>query len=486
MNEPSPFPVAEIATRSSIRKASRLWWLTGVCLVIAAVLVWSSMKPAGIALTISFDDGHGLKVGDKIRHRGIEIGHVVNIRLADDMSGIKVEAILDHDASSVATQGARFWIVRPRIEVSGVSGLDTAVGPKYIRVIPSPQANSGDAIAQRTFRGLASQPADADGEIGGLELVLRAAHRHGIHESAPVTWRGVQVGRVLSTNLSPNSLTVDIRVRIDEGYRRLIRSSSKFWATSGIDIDLGVTGMEVSAESLATIVRGGISVITLDADNTSAVNNGDVFRLLDEGAEEWLKQAPAINLMDFNPVATVPVVATWRESFLGIAREKKSEASAWVTAVNGEAQAIIPVDMLTAPKSAIEESFMAKFQIAKQSAPISIDEPPSRWGGDDSLLAKVPYPSPNPLPGGRVVLAERMRTPTQTEDCFVVRGEAENTTMQWLGRESLSLGDRRWNVAGVELSRSMWHGSPVIAASDQFVIGVLLLDSSGAQVVPLP
>lgn len=473
------FPIASVIDRPrSAAHLSKLWWLTGVCLLLAIGLVWTSSRDPGIAITIQFDQGHGLKVGNSVRHRGINIGQVTAITLSEDLSSIIASVSIDSIASAVATEGSRFWIVRPQIDISGVSGLETAVGSKYLAVIPG----KTDTV-QSHFRGLGTRPADDQGS-DGIELVLRGDDRHGIHPGAPVTWRGIDVGRVLSASLSPDALEVDVRVRIDEGYGRLVTTGSKFWVTSGIDIDVGVTGVNVNAESLATIARGGVAMISTEGRTDAEVPPGSVFKLHDELDDDWIDSAVGINLLQSTPPTTLNLLATWKQSFLGISRTQQATSLGVVIAgPNNQAIAVFPADMAIPSKNATEDSFSVGYQSGDEFVPIQSQ--PTAVG----LIAKCVYP--HELPGGRVVMPDRIRVSKIPEDCFVVRssGVGDNNgklTMQMIGRQSISIGDLGWDVASGGLGRSMWHGAPVISAADERIIGMLIVDTSGARIVSIP
>jgi hypothetical protein len=447
-------------------------------MMLAIGLVWSSSKDPGIAITIHFDQGHGLKVGDSLRHRGIEIGHVTAITLDDDLAGIVASVSVDRSASAVVMEGSRFWIVRPQVDVSGVSGLETAIGSKYLRVIPG---DSG--LRQTEFQGLGHQPADDEGS-DGIEVVLRGEDRYGIHAGAPVTWRGIEVGRVLSASLSPDALEVDLRIRVDEGYRRLVTVGSKFWVTSGINIDVGVTGVEVNAESLATIARGGIGMISTGVDANDEVRPGSVFRLYRERDDDWIDSAVGINLLQSTAPATLSILASWKESFLGISRARQAASLGIVIAGSdtGKALAVFPADMVVAGDSMVPDSFSVGYQTPDQFFPIS--SPPPATGP----IVSIEYPYE--LPGGRVVPRERIRTADVPEDCFLVRGDGGKVTMQMIGRQSIAANDREslqgWDVAIGGLSRLLWHGAPVISAVDERVIGMLIVGKAGAKIVPIP
>ena len=58
------------------------------------------------------------------------------------------------EAAVFLTDRARFWVVRPRMSTSGVSGLETLVSGAYIAVDPGPEGGE----EQLAFTGLEDPP----------------------------------------------------------------------------------------------------------------------------------------------------------------------------------------------------------------------------------------------------------------------------------------------------------------------------------------
>lgn len=215
MNE-EEFPTSVVLPRSSGTRRmswSPMWMVTLLCLVIAIGLTWAALDAPGVWLKIRFDRGHGLKVGDGVIYRGIEVGHVGKLTLRENLDGIDVHVLLNREAESIAREGSRFWIVRPQVGVQGISGLDTAIGSKYLSVIPG-----RSETRQVSFVGLETPPPDG-ADRGGIELVLRGDDRWSVNPGSPLSWRGIEVGQVLGSSLSPDARHVDTRVRLDERYR---------------------------------------------------------------------------------------------------------------------------------------------------------------------------------------------------------------------------------------------------------------------------
>lgn len=254
-----------LATRSPnvgfrFGKFSNLWWLTVLSLLAAIGLVWWSLPSSGVELNVTFPEGHGLKGDDLVLYRGIQVGHVEEVKLSPDLSGITVLLQLNESSAQLARSGTQFWIVRPKLSITEISGLETAVGHKYVSLKPGPE----DGARQLEFEGLINAPV-LDADDVGVEIVIRGDRRSSVNAGSPVNFRGVEVGRVMSVGLSPDSRYVDIRARIFERHGDYLTTSSRFWANAGLKVDFSLgKGLSVDTESLATLAQGGVSFLTIN------------------------------------------------------------------------------------------------------------------------------------------------------------------------------------------------------------------------------
>ena len=75
------FPVGAVRSTANAGRflQSRMWWLTLMCLILAIWMAWSSLPEKGTEITIRFPEGHGLKAGDSVRYRGIDVGIVTDV-----------------------------------------------------------------------------------------------------------------------------------------------------------------------------------------------------------------------------------------------------------------------------------------------------------------------------------------------------------------------------------------------------------------------
>lgn len=296
-SEDAPLPRATIARTRSW--ASWLWLVPLAALVVAGVLGWQAVRQRGLAITIEFQEGAGLRAGDPISYRGVHVGEVTRVRLADGLERVVVEAELDKSAAGLAVEGTRFWIVQPQISLSKISGLETLLGPRYVAAAP------GSGAAMRDFVGRERSPEDEEIEHDGLRIVLEAARAGSLSVGAPVTYREIRVGAITGVHLAPHGRLVLVDAVIAPSHARLVRDNSVFWNTSGASLDVGFTGVTVRAESLSTIVAGGIAFAT-PTKAGERVANGQHFALKSDVDDDWLEWSPDLGAAGVPGAAASP------------------------------------------------------------------------------------------------------------------------------------------------------------------------------------
>lgn len=293
----SQAPVSASALLPSARlvrspRPAGVWLLPLLAAGILAWFAWSSWVDQGHSITIMFREGYGLKPGDAIRHRGIDIGAVRDVGLASDHEHVLVTATLKPSARTLAREGAMFWVVRPEVALHRVRGLDTVIGARYIAMAPAPVES---APPTRRFTGADQPPVLETPHRGDRLIVLTAPRRGGLVPGSPVTYRQVPVGSVVAVNLSEDSTLVEISAVIEAPYASLVREGSQFWMAGGVDMNFGLKGFTARVDSLEAFVLGGIAFATPETPSPDA-GNGHRFVLEEEVDEEWLSWTPIIDL----------------------------------------------------------------------------------------------------------------------------------------------------------------------------------------------
>ncbi|MEQ8234340.1 MAG: MlaD family protein [Gammaproteobacteria bacterium] len=242
-------PLAELAPPRSL---SLFWVIPLVAALIGAWLGWQAWSTRGTEVSIRFARGDGIEAGrTSVRYKAVEVGKVAAVRITPDLRAIEVTARINPDFEDHLTGQTRFWVVRPRIGTSGVSGLNTLVSGAYIEVDPAPGKPA------RKFTGL-EEPPLVTSDKPGREFVLEARELGSLQTGSPLTYKGVEVGETLGHELDAATDRVLVHVFVREPYAALVRESTRFWLASGIDVAVGAEGLDVSMPSLQQLVLGGI------------------------------------------------------------------------------------------------------------------------------------------------------------------------------------------------------------------------------------
>jgi paraquat-inducible protein B len=248
---PEDLPTPAIRNRNWIPRL--VWVVPIVAGVIGISLLIRNWENEGPSITISFLSGEGVQVGKTlVKYRDVTVGRVSGVVLSADHQTVVVSANLSKDAASLLKADTQFWIVRPRIGVGSVSGLETLLSGVYIGM------KAGTATRrERQFVGLENPPALSHGPLG-REIQLHAARAGSLAIGAPVYFRQFQVGRVIDENLQRDGST-RVTVFVEAPYDGFVKSVTRFWNASGIDVKLGADGLTVQTESLAAVIAGGVA-----------------------------------------------------------------------------------------------------------------------------------------------------------------------------------------------------------------------------------
>lgn len=237
-----------------------------------------------IKLLIKNDEG--LKVGSKITYKSIVLGEITSIELNSDNS-LLMRAIIDKKYKKYFKNDTKMWVEKFSISANGVENVPSLVGGSSIAIHPGKEARY-----RTLYHPLEKTPAKSLFS-DGLRVVIKAKRRAGLKVDSPVYYRQFQIGNVEQIELSNNSKYVKIVVFIEKCYAYIIRKNSIFYSVGGIGVNLNLSGLKMKTETLSTIIRGGISVITPD-DYTQKADEYENFLLEYEPKDEWLEFNPML------------------------------------------------------------------------------------------------------------------------------------------------------------------------------------------------
>src|SRR3989442_1910721 len=137
-----------------------------VALGIAIHRVWSE----GPTITILFDAAQGIEAGKTfVKYKDVKIGQVTAVQLSEEPGKVEVTAKIARSAARLMVEDAQFWVVRPRIGLSEISGLATLLSGNYIGFEAGTSNNE-----RRSFTGSRFRASSARMRRGGNSCSRRA------------------------------------------------------------------------------------------------------------------------------------------------------------------------------------------------------------------------------------------------------------------------------------------------------------------------
>jgi paraquat-inducible protein B len=273
---------------------SLVWLIPLLAAIIGGTLLFRTIFDQGPTVTVTFKTGEGLEAGKtRVKYKDVDIGIVTRITLNEDLSNVQTTIEMSKEARRFASGDTRFWVVRPNISASGVTGLGTLLSGSYIGVDAGKSTES-----KYDFVGLETAP-PVTVDQKGKQFSLHAESLGSVDVGSPVFYRRVQVGQVIAFALDKEGRGVGLTVFINEPYVRYVTQNARWWHASGVDVRLDSSGFKLNTQSLAALVVGGLAFETATGEREGPpAPEGTTFNLTAD-------QASAMREPDSAPVSTV-------------------------------------------------------------------------------------------------------------------------------------------------------------------------------------
>ncbi len=296
-------PQATVVPKKRAR-LSVVWIIPILVAVVAIGVAIQRTLNEGPTISIVFKAAEGIEAGKTfVKYKDVNIGQVTAVQLTDDYGKVEVKAKIAKSAQGLMVEDAKFWIVRPIVSLSGISGLSTLLSGNYIGF----DAGKSDR-SQRTFTAL-DVPPIITGQPG-RQFVLNADDLGSLAVGSPIYYRRLPVGQVIAYDLAADGKSVQIKVFVNAPYDKYVTSETRFWNASGLDVSVNANGVDVHTESVAALLVGGLAFDTPSFSSQAAgAAANSVFTL-------YRDRSTAMKVPD--PVAR-RYVLHFRESLRGLA-----------------------------------------------------------------------------------------------------------------------------------------------------------------------
>ncbi len=281
---------AEVKENKSI---SFIWILPLIVFAILSWIAYESYTKKGTNITVVFKSAEGLKEGvTSLEYRGLELGKVTKIDIKNSNS-FKVNILVKSNVSKyVASQGAKFWIKKPIVSLTKISGLSTILSGNKIEVVPPFEKikETGEIKEKYSFVGLDSKP-NFDLDAKGYYVSILSTRADLVEVETPVFFNKFQIGEIVSKEFKNEN--VYLKAYIYDRYNDLVNESSVFIMNKALKVSFGAGGLSLELSSLYSALVGGITVQTLEKD-AKKMSKDDYYVLYED--EKDLKEKTFLNI----------------------------------------------------------------------------------------------------------------------------------------------------------------------------------------------
>lgn len=234
-----------------------MWLIPLIAALIGGWLAVKAIRERGPTIQIVFSTAEGLEAQKtRIKYRSLDIGHVTALAFTEDRTRIVATVELSRQAAPLLVADTRFWVVRPRISGTQVSGLGTLLSGAYIGM------EAGSSSETRSeFVGI-DVPPIVTVDRPGRHFKLHALDLGSLDVGSPVYFRRIEVGSIIAYELDADGAGVNLQVFINAPYDRYVKPDTRFWQASGFDVSLDASGLRVNTESVTSVLLGGVAFQT--------------------------------------------------------------------------------------------------------------------------------------------------------------------------------------------------------------------------------
>ncbi|MCW8330221.1 intermembrane transport protein PqiB [Photobacterium sp. SDRW27] len=244
----------EKAEVQDLKQISSIWLVPVIAIAIGVWMLVQYAVSKGPEITLMLETAEGIEVGKtEVKALNVRVGVVTDVTLNDDYTAIIATAQIDKDAARMLKEDTLFWVVKPRIGKEGVSGLETLLSGAYIQLQP------GVRKKEKLSFTVLEVPPVAPPDAKGLRLVLYHNEAGKLGVGDPVLYEGFTVGRVEKVTFDPENKKANYQLFIFEPYDSLIRKRTRFWLTSGVDLQMSAEGFNLKIGSIESLITGGVS-----------------------------------------------------------------------------------------------------------------------------------------------------------------------------------------------------------------------------------
>ena len=263
MSDETPAPSEPLARRrlhtEAVERRGRwpgvVWAIPLAALLVVAYLGVQAIANRGVEVVVTFKTSGGARAGDTpVIYKGVTVGHVVRIRIAEDVRDVEMTLRLERRARSHLREGTKFWLIGAEPSLIDINSLKATISGVSIGVSP------GEGALQTHFVGL-DQPPAVPPDTLGTAYVVRGGYVGSTREGSGIYYHGLQVGRVTRVHIE-DPQTARLLIFVYAPYDKLVRADTLFFNASAANVTLAAGHFNAILGPGSSVITGGIEFDT--------------------------------------------------------------------------------------------------------------------------------------------------------------------------------------------------------------------------------
>ncbi len=284
------------------KAVSFIWILPLIILAILGWIAYESYMKKGTNISVIFKSAEGLKENvTPLEYKGLQLGKVTKISMHEDLKSVKVNILVDNEvAKYVASEGSSFWIKKPTISLTKISGLNTLISGYKIELSPTfkTQEEYDKGNSKYFFNGLDTQPND-EFDDEGYYISLIANDKDNVEVGTPIFYNKFQIGEIIAKEFIFEK--VYFTAYIYDKFNYLVNKSSQFVINEALKVSYGASGLNIEVGSLYSALVGGVTIITPNKE-AEKISKDEAYILYGKKDDLKNKEFFNINFIDVNGI----------------------------------------------------------------------------------------------------------------------------------------------------------------------------------------
>jgi paraquat-inducible protein B len=225
-------------------------------------------------ILLTLKDNFNIKKTSKLYYKNIKIGSIKSINLEKD---IMVKIMVDTKYKYLFGKNSKIYLKGTKISLNKIENLSSIIlGDKFYLIADK---NNGYK-SQYTLDSVNPNKIYYE---KGLRVHLKAKESKNITIGSPIYYKGFEVGEIYDADLTKDGESIIFELFIQEKYANILKTTSKFYKATTIDMDVGLFGAKIKLGSAKSMLKGGIIFINeKTTKEEKSATDSSTFNLLEK------------------------------------------------------------------------------------------------------------------------------------------------------------------------------------------------------------